>query len=522
MSRLTKYLMLPVIGMAASMSPAFALDVRVVDAPYSAVGNGVVNDRPAIQQAINDVAAAGGGTVVLPGERTYLTGNLTLASGVTLEIAAGAVVLQSQAIADYANPPTRGRQIPGSTVPFVTYLDQNYPLIYAGNASNVHIRGSGKIQMTRAGGDEQSILVHAIGLHLVSGYSITDVTIAGASAYNITVRNTDHGEIARVTTIEPATLNSDGISLMNSSFLRVHDNHLTTLDDGIYVWASYDDPRRSAWWNSDTPRPSTEIEVYGNFVDNQATNGSHGFLFINWTAAAPDQSQCEISKINVHDNVFRATFPVAALNNDIYHPQNQKTPSKWLAFHRNTLIVVPNSSPPGAVSADLPGMATADFSGDDPAYNFSASSNTTALYNANFDGQNAFSSEVGASFWSVEGGGHAASAPVGQPGGRYGEITGFERGYASISQGVVLAAGTYQFTLSTQTSGASIRMFAIQAEPLTITASQSFSNTSWQTQTLTFTVVTPGNYRLGIDNAGAGSSAADFGRIDAASLVKLN
>lgn len=504
-------------------SDAFALDVNVLDAPYLAAGDGATNDRPAIQSAIDAVAANGGGTVTLPGGHTYLSGNLLLKSGVTLHVAQHATLLQSQALADYANPPTRGRKIPGSTIPFITYLDQNYPFVYAGDVSGVAVTGLGKIQMSYAGDDESSILLHAIGAHRAANFAISDITIAGASAYNVTIRNSERGEIARIKTIEPNTLNSDGISLMNSSHIEVHDNQLTTLDDGIYVWASYDDPRRSAWWNSDTPRPSHDIHVHHNVVDNRATNGSHGFLFINWTVAAPDKSLVEISRVDVHDNTLRATFPLGALNLDIYHSaSNHKTPSKDLRFANNTLVVVPNSSPPGQPSSGLNQMATTGLSADDAVYNFARSTHATGPYNTNFDGANAFATQVGTSFWSTEGGASAESAAVGQPGGRYGQIAAFHSGYAGIYQGVYLEPGRYTFTASVQSSGVPIRLFSIRATTIELMGSAIVANTAWETQTITFDVAVADTYRLGIDNWGSGNSASSFGRIDATALAKIN
>lgn len=518
-SRLAAFAAAFLVSLWLSTSAASALDVNVRNSPYNARGDGVTNDRAAIQSAIDAVNAAGGGTVTVPGTYTYLTGNLILKTGVNLRIDANATLKQSQVLAHYANTPTRGRRIPGSTVPFITYLDQNHPLIYAGNARDVAVTGTGRIEMTYGTNDDDSIIVHTIGTHLVSGFRITDVTIANAAAYNVTIRNSDHGEIARVKTVTPNTLNSDGISLMNSSFIDVHDNDLTTRDDGIYIWASYDDPRRSAWWNSDTPRPSHDIHVWNNVVNNVWTLGSHGFLFINWTAAAPDASRVEISRVNVHDNRFTAPYPIGVLEADIYHSASPKTPSKWLRFANNTLIS--NNEEGNTPTRDLNTMATTDLSADSPLYNFGVSSNTEGVYNSNFDALNAFSTQFGTSFWSTEGNGTANNASVGQPGGWYGEINGFDRGYASISQGVYLATGRYTFSVSAQSSGAAIRLFAIQASPLTVLASTTFSNTTWTTRTITFDVTTAGNHRLGIDNAGAGSSSASFGRIDNAVLTKI-
>lgn len=491
---------------------ASALDVSVRDAAYGARGDGVTNDRAAIQAAIDAVSRAGGGTVTFPGTYTYLTGNLLLKSNVTLNLAGGATIRQSQNPSDYANTPSRGRVIPGSTVPFITYLDQNHPLIYAGNVTNTAITGSGTIELTYNGNDDDSVLVHGIGTHYADGFTVSGITISGASAYNVTLRNSDNVEIAGIRTVSPRTLNSDGISIMNSGNVSVHGNDLTTMDDGIYVWASYDDPRRSAWWNSDTPRTSHDIEVYGNVVNNIATNGSHGFLFINWTAAAPDASRVEISRVNVHDNSFTATYPIGVLENDVYH-SGPKTPSKWLRFADNRLT----SNVGGILARDLDTMATTDLSADDPIYDFAVSSDTEGIYNSNFDGLNAFSTQVGTSFWSTEGGGTSGSSG----GNRYGEIAGFDRGYASITQGVRLATGTYTFTVDTQSSGAPIRLLAVQASPLSVIASTTFTNTAWATNSITFDVTTAGNVRLGIDNSGAGGGSTAWGRIDTARLTRI-
>jgi hypothetical protein len=501
---------------------ASALDVSVLDAPFNARGNGTTNDRPAIQSAIDAVTAAGGGTVNLPGTHTYLSGDVQLKNGVTLNVNAGAKLKQSTNPADYLHTPSFGRDkegtLPdGSPIKFNRWADTNFPFVFAGNASNVAVTGAGTIEMSSTASDLTTIMEHTIGFNNVSNFTISNVTISGAMAYNMTIRNSDHGEIHHVTTTAPAALNSDGVSLMNSSFISVHDNNLTTMDDGIYVWASYADPRKSAWWDSDTPHPSHDIEVFNNVVNDIASAGSHGFLFINWTQDAPDASLVEISRLNVHDNQFSAPIPLAALTGDPYHPGPRKTPTKALTFSRNRWT----STVRGPLTDELNAVATTDFSGDDPLYNFGVITNE--LVNSNFDGLSAFNSEVGTSFWSTEGGAVSGSASVGQPGGRYGEIHDFPSGYAGIYQGVKLTPGTYTFSAALQSSDVSVRLFAIRASnPLQVMASTSFNTLlAWQTRSITFTVTQTDNYRLGIDNLGSGGSASSFARIDSATLTKI-
>ena len=59
------------LAFTAAVSIISALDVNVINAPYNAVGDGSSNDRPAIQQAIDDVNAAGGGTVTAETARAF-------------------------------------------------------------------------------------------------------------------------------------------------------------------------------------------------------------------------------------------------------------------------------------------------------------------------------------------------------------------------------------------------------------------------------------------------------------------
>ena len=74
---------------------------------YKATGQGTINDSPAIQHAIDDCHAAGGGMVCCP-PGSYRIGTLYLRSKVNLHVERGAILMGSPLRADYTaryNPP---------------------------------------------------------------------------------------------------------------------------------------------------------------------------------------------------------------------------------------------------------------------------------------------------------------------------------------------------------------------------------------------------------------------------------
>jgi len=101
---------------------------------FGARGDGAAKDTAALQRAIDQCAATGGGTVYVPPGR-YLTGTVVLKSNVTFHLEAGATLLGSTDLADYTpqpGPPLQG--------------DANAKhLLYARDAENVTLRGPGTV-----------------------------------------------------------------------------------------------------------------------------------------------------------------------------------------------------------------------------------------------------------------------------------------------------------------------------------------------------------------------------------------
>jgi len=91
-----------------------------------AVGDGVALDTAPIQKAIDQVSAVGGGRVLVPGGKRFLTGALMLKSNVEFHLADDAVLLASPERAHY---------------PF----KRNNGVINADGASNLQITGTGHV-----------------------------------------------------------------------------------------------------------------------------------------------------------------------------------------------------------------------------------------------------------------------------------------------------------------------------------------------------------------------------------------
>jgi len=109
--------------------PSFAQSVSTSEInvlSLGAVGDGVTLDTSAIQRTIDQVSAAGGGRVVVPGGKRFLVGALMLKSNIDLHLADDAVLLASPEKAHYP-------------------YKKNNGIINADAASNVRITGTGHV-----------------------------------------------------------------------------------------------------------------------------------------------------------------------------------------------------------------------------------------------------------------------------------------------------------------------------------------------------------------------------------------
>lgn len=121
------------LALLLAATSARARDFAVTD--FGATPNDATLDTAAIQRAIDEAGAAGGGRVVLAGG-TFRSGALFLRQGVEFHVAAGATLLGSNRIEDYPRAPTR---VEGK------HQEWRVALLNAANLSGVRFTGAGVV-----------------------------------------------------------------------------------------------------------------------------------------------------------------------------------------------------------------------------------------------------------------------------------------------------------------------------------------------------------------------------------------
>ena len=216
-------------------TPAWA-DFNVRD--YGARGDGKTIDSPAINKAIEEAAAAGGGTVIVPAG-DYLCGSIRLKSNITLEIDKGATII--------AAPGAPGLYDAAEDNPEAgKYEDFGHKhwhdsLIWGDHIQNVTIKGEGKIwgkglsrstykKGTTPGGNK------AIALKLCQHVNIEGITLQHGGWFGILATGTDDLHIDGI----KEDTDRDGMDIDCCHDVTVtHCWVNSPFDDGICLKSSY-------------------------------------------------------------------------------------------------------------------------------------------------------------------------------------------------------------------------------------------------------------------------------------------
>ena len=207
---------------------------NVVD--YGAVGNKIADDAKAIQQAIDECSANGGGTVLLPANHTFMSGPLCLKSNVNLHLEATAVLL--------ANPDEGIYKLSA----FGENRGEGMMWIYANGADNISIRGKGTIHgngiafMGKELDDSYELKPvttfdprpHVLTLTDVKNLTIRDITIRDGAYWTVHLIGCDGAVIDGISLLNNLKIrNGDGIDLDHSRNVRISNCHITSGDDCI-------------------------------------------------------------------------------------------------------------------------------------------------------------------------------------------------------------------------------------------------------------------------------------------------
>lgn len=220
------------ISVLFALLPAMAAADNVVDVTKAgAVGDGSTVNTERIQKAMDDCAAAGGGTIRFPAGR-YLTGTIQLKSNLTLQLDDGATLLGSPDAADYRNldPFTDGSGNP-----------MGHALIVAVDADHLAIEGSGTIdgQGAKLAHRQKPYTIRPFLLRFVrcTNVAVREVHLTNPGAWTLDFFQSRGIVVEGVTfrTRDQKLRNNDGIDIDSSENVRIHNCDIISGDDAIVI-----------------------------------------------------------------------------------------------------------------------------------------------------------------------------------------------------------------------------------------------------------------------------------------------
>jgi polygalacturonase len=210
-------------------------------ANYGAVGDGRTLDTAAIQKAIDDCSAKGGGTVDFPAGH-FLSGTIQIKDGVTLQLAANAVLLGSTRLADY-------RLIDGFTEGLGVQV--GYAFIIAVDAKHIGIEGPGEIDgqgkalaavQAQAGDKHWGNRPFLIRLLRCEAVVLKNLKITGSGAWTTHLSRCKDVLITGVAIESFGLPHNDGIDIDSCQEMQIKDCRIHSGDDAICFKTLSPDP----------------------------------------------------------------------------------------------------------------------------------------------------------------------------------------------------------------------------------------------------------------------------------------
>ena len=241
--------------MAVAVSAQNTYDILT----FGAKGDGVTDDAVAIQKAIDRCSAEGGGIVLFPRNRVFLSGPVELKSNVELHLDATAMLK--------ANPNESIYKLSA----FGENRGEGMLWLWAKDAENISITGKGTIHgngIAFMGAElEDSYELkpladqtfdprpHVLTLTNVQNLTIRDVTIKEGAYWTVHLIGCNEAVIDGINLLNNLKIrNGDGIDLDHSKHVRIANCHITSGDDCICL------------------KNRREFEQYGSCHDIVVTN----------------------------------------------------------------------------------------------------------------------------------------------------------------------------------------------------------------------------------------------------------
>lgn len=302
---------------------------------YGAKGNFYNDDTAAIQAAIDDAAAQGGGVILLENGRFVAT-HIRMRSNTELRIAKDAILIQSERAEDYSYPVAYEHDNFYYAVNWAhNFLVHNKPFIYSDKIENVRICGGGRIRMADTGSEALmggwpyydihcNALIHilAIAFNHCKNIEISDITVNRANSYHTFFCKCRNVFIDGIRYFDPRCLSGDGIGIFGTANVLMVNSMIVTNDDGVTLNPGYDDPRsHGSWWEC-TPGQNNTVEhiEIGNCYINSGYGGwGKAIAFIPWGKSAPNQEYALIRDVYVHDCVLDGGHSIGTWCDDPYH-----------------------------------------------------------------------------------------------------------------------------------------------------------------------------------------------------------
>lgn len=272
------------ILLLATLSACLGCSAKVYDiTDYGAVADTTLLSTAAIQRAIDECAAAGGGQVLVPAGN-FKTGSIFLRGNVNLHLESGATLYGSTDIRDY---------IPVSTdyVSLRTHTP-TIQLIYADRAENVSITGSGTIDgrgfaFPKLTWDDEGITrPHLLRFIRCSNVTVTGVTLRNSGCWMQHYLACDRVKINGITVINRNNYNNDALDLDGCHDVTVSDMIADSDDDAITL-------------KSTSPRLCEDITISNCTVSSHCnaiklgteTNGGFRNIIIRGITVKPSADQ---------------------------------------------------------------------------------------------------------------------------------------------------------------------------------------------------------------------------------------